>query len=82
MTLSNKVVLSVLCVCAFSNYGFKNGDKNIYHNDWIDFNKNGIKDVFEDSKAPLEARVSNLISLMNVNEKTCQLTTLYGIHEF
>lgn len=78
MTLSNKVVLSVLCVCAFSNYGFKNGDKNIYHNDWIDFNKNGIKDVFEDSKAPLEARVNNLISLMNVNEKTCQLTTLYG----
>jgi len=78
MTLSNKVVLSVLCVCAFSNYGFKNGDKNIYHNDWIDFNKNGIKDVFEDSKAPLEVRVNNLISLMNVNEKTCQLTTLYG----
>ena len=78
MTLSNKVVLSVLCMCAFSNYGFKNGDKNIYHNDWIDFNKNGIKDVFEDSKAPLEVRVNNLISLMNVNEKTCQLTTLYG----
>lgn len=78
MKLSSKLVLSVLCVCAFTNYGFRNGDKNIYYKDWIDFNKNGIKDVFEDSKAPLENRVKNLISLMNVNEKTCQLTTLYG----
>ena len=51
---------------------------NIYHKGWIDFNKNGTKEVFEDSKSPLEARVKNLVSLMNVNEKTCQLTTLYG----
>ncbi|ALJ06750.1 glycosyl hydrolase family 3 [Pseudalgibacter alginicilyticus] len=52
--------------------------KSIYHKGWIDFNKNGVKDVFEDSEASLESRVANLISLMNVNEKTCQLTTLYG----
>ena len=24
---------------------------HIYHKDWIDFNKNGKKDVYEDSKA-------------------------------
>ncbi|PQV49020.1 beta-glucosidase [Jejuia pallidilutea] len=58
--------------------GLSKGKKSIYHKGWIDFNKNGVKDVYEDAKAPLEARVKNLISLMNVNEKTCQLTTLYG----
>ncbi len=45
---------------------------------WIDFNKNGIKDVFEDPKQPVEKRVINLLSQMNVNEKTAQLVTLYG----
>ncbi|MFD2832631.1 glycoside hydrolase family 3 N-terminal domain-containing protein [Gramella sp. AN32] len=50
----------------------------MYHKDWIDFNKNGLKDVYEDAKAPIEDRVANLVSLMNVDEKTCQLATLYG----
>lgn len=57
---------------------FKKSPPKIYHKDWIDFNKNGVKDVYEDSKAQIDNRVANLISLMNVNEKTCQLTTLYG----
>lgn len=26
--------------------------KNIYHKGWIDFNKNGVKDIYEDSYAP------------------------------
>lgn len=70
--------IAVVFLVAFLFLGMK-GDKNsIYHNGWIDFNKNGVKDVFEDSEAPLETRVQNLISLMNVNEKTCQLATLYG----
>lgn len=29
--------------------------KKIYHKDWIDFNKNGVKDVYEDPKAPSTA---------------------------
>lgn len=58
--------------------GMQTDKQSIYHNGWIDFNKNGIKDVFEDPKAEIDARVANLISLMNINEKTCQLTTLYG----
>ncbi|ANW95348.1 glycosyl hydrolase [Wenyingzhuangia fucanilytica] len=57
---------------------FKTKPKKIYHKDWIDFNKNGVKDVFEDPKADIEDRVQNLVSLMNVDEKTCQLVTLYG----
>ena len=51
---------------------------DIYHKDWIDFNKNGIKDIYEDPTQPIDARVENLLSQMNVAEKSCQLTTLYG----
>ncbi|WP_405296714.1 glycoside hydrolase family 3 N-terminal domain-containing protein [Algibacter sp. Ld11] len=70
--------IALVFALSFLFIGMKTENKNIYHKDWIDFNKNGTKDIFEDSKAPLEARVNNLISLMNVNEKTCQLVTLYG----
>lgn len=52
--------------------------KSIYHDSWIDFNKNGRKDVFEDSTKGIEPRISDLLSQMNVEEKTCQLATLYG----
>jgi len=51
---------------------------NIYHKNWIDFNKNGKEDVFEDSNQPVEKRISNLLSQMTLDEKTCQLATLYG----
>lgn len=53
-------------------------NKNIYHKGWIDFNKNGVKDIYEDSSQPVEKRVENLLQQMNINEKTCQLATLYG----
>ena len=52
--------------------------KNIYHKGWIDFNKNGRKDVFEDQSQPIEKRVADLLSQMTVEEKTCQMATLYG----
>ena len=52
--------------------------KTIYNNGWIDFNKNGLKDIFEDPKQPVDKRVANLLSQMNLNEKTNQLATLYG----
>jgi beta-glucosidase len=55
-----------------------NAQLTIYHNNWIDYNKNGKKDLFEDNQQPTEARVNHLISLMNVNEKTVQMATLYG----
>ena len=45
---------------------------------WIDFNKNGIKDVYEDPSADAGARVADLLSQMTLEEKTCQLATLYG----
>jgi beta-glucosidase len=50
----------------------------LYHEDWIDFNKNGQRDAYEDPHAPLDARIDNLLAQMNTDEKTCQLVTLYG----
>ncbi|MDN3579894.1 glycoside hydrolase family 3 N-terminal domain-containing protein [Mucilaginibacter flavus] len=52
--------------------------KNIYHKGWIDFNKNGKMDVFEDPSQTIEKRVADLLSQMTVEEKTCQMATLYG----
>ena len=50
----------------------------IYHKGWIDFNKNGKMDLYENPKAPLEERVQDLLSQMTLKEKSCQMATLYG----
>ena len=44
----------------------------------IDFNKNGKKDIYEDPLQPIEKRIADLLSQMSLEEKTCQLATLYG----
>ena len=50
----------------------------VYHEGWIDLNKNGTKDVYEDASQPIDARVEDLLSQMTTEEKTMQLVTLYG----
>ncbi|HET8669346.1 MAG TPA: glycoside hydrolase family 3 N-terminal domain-containing protein [Candidatus Saccharimonadales bacterium] len=57
------------------NYGTR---KDIYRSGWIDLNKNGRMDVYENSKVDIERRISDLLSQMNLEEKTCQTATLYG----
>src|SRR6266850_3358666 len=52
--------------------------KPIYHDAWIDLNKNGRMDVYENQKAPIDRRVEDLLAQMNLEEKTCQTATLYG----
>jgi beta-glucosidase len=52
--------------------------KDIYHPGWIDLNKNGRMDVYENPKADIELRITNLLSQMSLEEKTCQTATLYG----
>ena len=52
--------------------------KNIYHSGWIDLNKNGRMDVYEDLKADVERRITDLLAQMTLEEKTCQTATLYG----
>ena len=51
---------------------------NIYFTGWTDLNKNGKKDVYEDSTQPIDRRVEDLLSQMTLEEKTAQLATLYG----
>src|SRR5690606_37595419 len=69
---------------AFAAFTFTAGSiyaqksKTIYHKNWIDFNKNGVKDVFEDPLQTVENRVEDLLSQMTVAEKTNQTATLYG----
>lgn len=53
-------------------------NKVIYKVGWIDFNKNGIKDIYENPKADIDARIDDLLNQMTVNEKTAQCATLYG----
>ena len=50
----------------------------IYHQGWTDLNKNGKKDVYEDPSQPIDARINDLLSQMTLEEKTCQMVTLYG----
>lgn len=72
-------VKCVVSCAAFSMlFSSFNPDKRIYREGWIDLNKNGKKDIYEDPAQPIDARVNNLISLMTLAEKTNQLATLYG----
>lgn len=50
----------------------------IYHDGWIDLNKNGTKDPYEDPSAEVERRLDDLIARMTLDEKTVQMATLYG----
>ena len=56
------------------------GKNKIYRKGWIDFNKNGVKDLYENPAARLEDRIEDLLKQMTLEEKTCQLVTLYGYH--
>ncbi len=76
--MSLKKIVSLSLFCLMISGSFAQGKSNIYQDGWIDFNKNGIKDVYENPEAPLEARVTDLLSQMTIEEKTCQLATLYG----
>lgn len=78
MTFKSVFVFSfILLVCCSFNRSVV-----IYQDRWIDFNKNGRKDVYEDASKPIDARVNDLLKQMTTDEKTCQLTTLYGYGAF
>lgn len=75
------LVLSVCLVGATSRAAdvpTRIGKGKIYHKGWIDHNKNGVKDLYEDPQAPVEDRIKDLLSRMTVEEKTCQMVTAYG----
>lgn len=71
-----KIIVSCAFILWYSVFSL--GAENIYHKNWIDFNKNGVKDIYEDCQAPIDDRIENLLGQMTMDEKTCQLATLYG----
>lgn len=70
-----------MCLLLFSNIILAQ-KSDIYKKGWIDFNKNGKKDIFEDPNKAIDMRVANLLSQMTVDEKTCQCATLYGYKRY
>jgi len=51
---------------------------SLYRDGWIDLNKNDRMDPYEDPHVPVEQRISDLLARMTLEEKTAQMTTLYG----
>lgn len=54
------------------------GKPEIYRDGWIDFNKNGVKDPYEDPCRSIEERVEDLLSRMNLDDKLNQLRFGWG----
>ncbi len=72
------ILPGLINIILISGFGDLYAQSKIYQPGWIDFNKNGKKDVFEDPAQPVEKRVEDLLSQMTLDEKTCQMATLYG----
>ncbi len=77
-------IFTILIILVFQTISVESQtvkDKSsIYHDGWIDFNKNGKKDIYEDPRQNIDIRVEDLLSQMNMEEKTMQMVTLYGYH--
>lgn len=76
--MNKRTILPLALICCLITANSFAQNKAMYKKGWTDFNKNGRKDIYEDPAQPTEKRVADLLSQMNVNEKTCQLATLYG----
>ena len=51
---------------------------DIYQDGWIDRNKNGEKDPYENPELSTKERIADLLGQMNMDEKTAQMGTIYG----
>ena len=71
-------IFTVLSFSLFAISSFAQSRTSIYHPDYTDLNKNGVKDIYEDPGQPIAKRVADLVSQMNLDEKAGQLSTLYG----
>lgn len=69
-----KILVSTL----FGAAALSVGAAGIYHDGWIDRNKNGKMDPYENPALSVDERVADLLGRMSMEEKTCQMGTLYG----
>ncbi|EMI58476.1 glycoside hydrolase family 3 N-terminal domain-containing protein [Rhodopirellula sallentina] len=65
-------IASVLLLCGILSA------EEIYRDGWIDRNKNGEMDPYENPELSVDERVADLIGRMNMDEKTAQMGTIYG----
>ena len=70
-------LIFALALCLFPFVGSLVAD-DIYKEGWIDRNKNGVMDPYENPKLSIDERIADLIGRMTVEEKTCQMGTIYG----
>lgn len=50
--------------------------KKIYRKGWIDYNKNGKKDIYEDARCSIDQRVEDLLRQMTLEEKLYQMSSI------
>ena len=61
-------------ICLLVAFVVSAADTNsIYHTGWIDLDKNGRKDIYENPSQPVARRVDNLLKRMTLDEKIGQL---------
>ena len=78
-TFLSAILAGIVCLSASAqNYSKYKASGSIYHKGWIDLNKNGKKDIYEDPARTVDERIADLLSRMTLEEKTCQMVTLYG----
>src|SRR5580698_5012000 len=65
--------LCVLVGCLLAFGATAADPASMYHNGWIDLNKNGKMDVYEDPSQPIKKRVNDLLRRMTLQEKIGQL---------
>ena len=65
-----------LAGCLFFALAVSAAEPSIYHDGWIDLNKNGKRDVYEDPAQPVQKRVADLLKRMTLAEKIGQLQQL------
>jgi len=64
---------AAFAACLFCAATTLAADTNIYHDGWIDLDKNGKKDAYEDPSQPVARRVKDLLKRLTLDEKIGQL---------
>jgi beta-glucosidase len=64
---------TIFASCFLFAFVVSAAEPSIYHDNWIDLDKNGKKDVYEDSSRPVAKRVNDLLKRMTLDEKIGQL---------
>ena len=70
MRILQILLLTILVIQPnFASLSKQQISKSIYHDAWIDLNKNGRMDIYENQKAPIDQRVEDLLAQMTLEEK-------------